>query len=312
MMKTSICVKILFLIACLCQTSAVSQFCSDCEINKAVRSTRLKAADQANAKAEENKEEIISKQFPFGIPKSPANADNERLLFHQEWVALYDDDLLMPVWVAYQLTKAQSSATTAVRQDCFRRDPRLEEAEASLCEDYEEPIFDRGHMLPANDSKRKQTMMDNGFLFSNMAPQHGNFNRKVWQRLESFVHKAAIASNGLYIVTGAVFDKDNNKKRDKDNQASRMAPRDRVAVPTHFFKILIHIRSSGVIDTKSFILPHNNLSSTNNDKYLASMIVAIDDIELVTGIDFFTQMSDEQEEEIEAGRAAGLAGWFTF
>jgi hypothetical protein len=32
----------------------------------------------------------------------------------------------------------------------------------------------------------------------------------------------------------------------------------------------------------------------------------------LTGIDFFPDMEDEQQENIEAGKAGGLTGWFTF
>jgi endonuclease G len=226
-----------------------SQICSGCEIPSGVRTQRLNRATQANAAALAQQAEIEATQFPFGMHRSPSDADNERVLFQKEWVAVYDDDLRMPVWVSYKLTKAESSSTVAIRQDCFRRDYRLPGEVASECEDYEEPLFDRGHMLPANDSKRRQSMMDNGFLFSNMTPQFENFNRKVWQRLEAHVHNWAISSNGLFIITGAVFDRDNDGQRDPDSDAVRMAPLNRVAVPSHFYKILIHVRTSGVIDT---------------------------------------------------------------
>jgi endonuclease G len=216
-----------FLILGIFQSSAIPQICPGCEIAEAVRNTRLATAAQAITNAEAGQDSIIAKQFPFGIPTSPPNADAERRLIHKEWIALYDKDLRLPIWVAYQLTKAQSASTVGKRQDCFRSDPRLADAAASKCEDYEEPLFDRGHMLPSNDSKRRQSMMDNGFLFSNMAPQFENFNRKVWQRLETAVHNWAITSNGLYVVTGAVFDRNNDGKRDPDSDAVRMAPLNR-------------------------------------------------------------------------------------
>lgn len=289
-----------------------SQICPGCEIPASKRVTRLARADRANVEAEQQRASIMATQFPYGLHRSPADASNERLLVHNEWVALYDDDLRLPLWVSYKLTKVQAASTVARRQDCFRRDPRLPAEAASECEDYEEPLFDRGHMLPANDSKRRQSMMDNGFLFSNMAPQYDEFNRGVWERLESRVHAWAIPSNGLFIITGAVFDRDNDGIRDRDSSAVRMAPTNRVAVPSAFYKILIHRRSSGKVDTKSFLLPHDDRNDTNSFDYLESKIATIDQIEAVTGIDFFPDMEDERELVIEAGKAGWFGGWFTF
>lgn len=57
----------------------------------------------------------------------------------------YDADLLTPTWTAYRLTAADLESTVT-RKDCFRSDPRLPGEQAATCEDYDEPIFDRGHM----------------------------------------------------------------------------------------------------------------------------------------------------------------------
>ena len=73
------------------------------------------------------------------------------------------------------------------RTECFRRDVRIEEDDdAAFCTDYEEPTFDRGHMVPNADMTRSESAMINTYVFSNMAPQHDRFNRIIWQRLERY------------------------------------------------------------------------------------------------------------------------------
>jgi DNA/RNA endonuclease G (NUC1) len=69
------------------------------------------------------------------------------MIHQREWLTWYDDDLRIPIWVAYELTKSDAKKHL-VRLDCFRKDPRLDDEVASVCADYDEPIFDRGHMIP--------------------------------------------------------------------------------------------------------------------------------------------------------------------
>ena len=274
----------------------------------------MKAAARANDKAKLKEEEIVARHFPYGLPQPPSNAANEEMLLQNEWVIWYDSDLRMPLWVAYRFTKAEAKRKVYPRLDCFRRDPRLSDSDASLCEDYKSSGFDRGHLLPANDAKRNQAMMDNSFLLSNMAPQLGNFNQKIWMRLETHVNDWAEES-GVYVVTGAIFDRNNDRLRDSDDQVARIPPKNRVGRATHFYKIIMHQRPSGVIDTISFLMPHDNRlfgANDGRDAYLKTKIASIDDIEEMTGIDFFPNMPAMRQAKIEAGKATALSKWFTF
>jgi DNA/RNA endonuclease G (NUC1) len=286
------------------------QNCSDCEIPNGVRTSRIQLADDALTAAAANTAAIVSRHFPFGLPETAAESGGEKIIVQFEWLARYDADLRIPLWVGYELSSVDANNKAFPRVDCFRRDVRLTDDEASFCEDYDEPLYDRGHMVPANDSRRNQTMIDNSFLFSNMAPQRGNFNRIIWERLESTVHGWA-QSVGVYIITGAIFDRNNDKQRDPDDQAIRMKPRRRVAVPSHFYKIVTHVRTDGQIDTISFLLPHNNRVQKNKTRYLNSKIVSIDEIEQRTGTDFFPNMEASRQAELESTKAVSMTRWLT-
>jgi DNA/RNA endonuclease G (NUC1) len=286
------------------------QIC-DCEIPTASRGARFAAAERANEQAAEMSASVIARHFPFGIPKPPSNARNEIILVQLEWVTWYDSDLRIPIWVGYQLNRADATARFVERKDCFRRDRRLSDEIASFCVDYNEPLFDRGHMVPANDAKRSETAMDNSFLFSNMTPQYGEFNRRIWEHLESKVHRWA-EDVGLYVVTGAVFDRNKDGRRDNDSEAMRMKPSGRVAVPSHFYKIVLHIRTDGKLDTISFLLPHDTQTHPDRDGYLNSKIVSIDAIEKLTGINFLPQMARSRQNRLEQQKARSAGRWVTF
>lgn len=281
-----------------------SQVCNGCEVSQSVVAS---ANQQLNLNAGQRATAEATHLFG-GLPVPPSNATNEHIIHQREWITWYDDDLRVPLWVQYRLTRMDASAQRT-RRDCFRKDPRLSDSVASFCEDYEEPIFDRGHMIPRSDLNRTQITMVNSFIFSNMCPQQANFNQGIWENLESKVRRWAIVADGVFVVTGAVFDRNGDGRRDADSDANLVAPRRRVAIPTHFYKIILHQRPSGFIDTISILLPHNNQNIRRPDRYLADHIVSIDEIEALTGIDFFPNLPDDREAIVERFVAPAL--WST-
>lgn len=207
--------------------------------------------------------------------------------------------------MAYELT-AVDADEQRTRLDCFRHDVRLSSAAMSGCDDFEDSGFDRGHMVPADDLKRSDAALDNSFLFSNMHPQFEKFNGVVWRRLEGKVNKWAIESGSVHVITGTIFDHDGNGKRDSDGDAVKFSPANRVALASHFYKIVLHQRQNGMIDTIPFILPHNN-KKNSKDSYFKSKIATIDAIEALTGIDFFPEM--EVVKQTNISKLERRPGW---
>jgi DNA/RNA endonuclease G (NUC1) len=255
------------------------------------------------------KKSLEKTHFAYGKPIAPAGATAEHLLHVAEYLIWHDDDLKGPLWVSYKLTRANLT-TQRERLECFRRDPRLSTNEGGTCADYDEPRFDRGHMIPNSDLERSESAMLNSYLFSNMTPQYSNFNRGIWQRLEGMVRDWVRERGTLTIITGAVFDKDNNQARDADADADRVAPLNRVAIPTHYYKIVVKKKSGGP-DAIAILLPHNNSKQSNGQyrAYLTQHIITIDEIEAMTGIDFFPALATNREAVMESSRAAAL--WAT-
>ncbi|MBK9156399.1 MAG: DNA/RNA non-specific endonuclease [Chloracidobacterium sp.] len=293
--------------------SVFSQFCSDCEIPSNVRAARPKTADKALSEATLQQNALVKIHLPFGIPKAIPGATNESIFVQFGWITWYDAHLKSPLWVAYEFSKADALKKKVERLDCFRRDSRLFDADAPFCHDHRLSSYVRGHLIPANDSKRWQEMMDNSFRFSNMAPLLKEFNRRVWMRLEGRVNKWAVSGDGVKVVTGAVFDKDTDGQRDRADEIARIKPRNRVGLASHFYKILIHRRPTGVIDSIAFLLPHNSgvYAGKKVIPYLNSRIVSIDDIEAITGIDFYPDMPFVQQNAIEGGKATSIFKWLT-
>ncbi|HUS35931.1 MAG TPA: DNA/RNA non-specific endonuclease [Verrucomicrobiae bacterium] len=298
-MKTLV---ILFFTATFC----LGTFAADrCDCDAEVR-PRIDSYDALLNLSASKKKSLEKKHFAYGQPVAPAGTTGEHLLHLQEYLIWHDDDLRVPLWVSYKLTRADLN-THRERLECFRRDPRLATNECGTCDDYNEPRFDRGHMIPNSDLERSESAMLNSYFFSNMTPQYSNFNRGIWQRLEGMVRDWVRERGTLTVITGAVFDKDDNQARDADGDADRVAPLNRVAIPTHYYKIVVKKKNSGP-EAIAILLPHNNSKQPNGQyrAYLTEHITTIDQIEALTGIDFFPTLATSRETVLESGRAAAL------
>src|SRR5262249_23968662 len=160
---------------------------------------------------------------------------------------LYDANLRDPLWVAYRLDANRIGV--APRIDCFRTDPRLVPDQAATPADYDEPIFDQGHLASNADITGSLKAVLNSFLMSNMTPQYCQFNEGVWEITENLVRLWAKERGPLYVITGSVFDRNGDGRRDADGAALRMRSKNgsaRIAIPSAFYKILARQKSATV------------------------------------------------------------------
>ncbi len=209
------------------------------------------------------------------------------------YVVGHDGRLKIPVWIQYELGRGDLTGT-AVRKDDFRADASIQYRYRAEIEDYKDSGFDRGHMAPAGDMKRSEKVMSESFLLSNMAPQIGvGFNRNIWRSLETAVRGWVQERARLTIITGPVF-------AIEDNSVSyEVIGENNVAVPTHFYKIVVDNNDPDNVQALAFMMPNENLSGENYRDYLTT----IDDIEEATGIDFLSALPVAVQNVVESNRA---------
>lgn len=250
---------------------------------------------------------------PWGIPQAEDPKLDKTILIHREYILGYDDDLKVPVWAQYRLT--HDDIVGRERERCFREDARLPFDSRSTLDDYDEPIFHRGHLVPRADMNRTRATMMNTFLMSNMAPQYKHFNERVWRYLEAMVRIWASRYHEIWVVTGAIFDHDGDGYRDPPGEVPRMQPTDRIGIPSHFYKVVVTKSSTGFIEALSIVLPHteepdlvlSHLPSSEKPEakkaYFDSHIVNVDTLEKLTGLDFFPEMSVRRQRPVEREKA---------
>ena len=73
----------------------------------------------------------------------------------------------------------------------------------------------------------------------------------------------------------------------------------RVAVPTHFFKIVVDAKNTNQVEALAFVIPNQELPGRNYSEFLTS----IKEIEAATGLDFLSALPRQVQDTVETSRA---------
>ena len=255
-------------------------------LEKQVRELRLLHNLQASA-TEAHNPLSGNGNVKFGYPGGKGT-----LLVKDYYVILHDDVNKEPEWVTYHLTKEDLTGTAA-RTDDFRADPALPAGRRAELADYKNSGFDRGHMASAADFKRSDVAISETFLLSNMCPQRPNLNRIMWEKLEEEVRALAGAHGSIWIFSGPLYLDGSGKPA----HPQKFIGPDSVAVPTHFFKVILCEHPSGTHEMFAFIMENKITPLTGAPK---DYIVSVDSVESVSGLDFFSALPDSEENRLES------------
>jgi endonuclease G len=229
----------------------------------------------------------VSKINNLEIPKI---SSKDEMISHTGYSLLYNEAHEQANWVAYELTKEETSKLFE-RTNKFMPDPLIKTGSARD-EDYQGYGYDRGHLAPASDMGYSSITMTESFYYSNMSPQVPSFNRGIWKKLEALVRTWAIENNSIYVVTGPILTKG----------LETIGP-DKVSVPKYYYKVILDYTEPSIKGI-GFILP--NEGSKEN---LENFALSIDSVESVTGIDFFNLLENRQENEIEKTLCLNCWSW---
>jgi endonuclease G len=216
-------------------------------------------------------------------PYANSNPNTDQLIKRDHYDLSYNNTHEVANWVSYDLNPSHLKGCVP-RADSFRIDPEVMEGSSSPA-DYKNSGFDRGHLLPAGDMKFDKEAMRNTFYMSNMTPQPAKFNRGRWSSLETLIRAWALKYNNLAIVTGPVL-KDNLSQIGLDNK---------VSVPFEYFKVIIRKTAEGKLIGIGFLMNTDVPFTT-----LTPYALTINQVEEITGLNFFSSLGDDLEEEIES------------
>ena len=218
------------------------------------------------------------------LPESLKGTRSELILKRMGYTVSYNMEWNLPNWVAWELN-ADKLVEREGRSDRFLPDPDLMEREAVTTDDYKGSGWDRGHMCPAGDNRWHWKAMQESFYMTNICPQDHNLNRGDWKELEEKCRAWAKKEGAIYIVCGPILYNCKHQTIGREHT---------VVVPEAFFKVVLSLggdrpKAAGFI-----------FKNSSGNRKLESYMNSIDEVERITGINFFPRLPDELEQEVEA------------
>ncbi|GIL80059.1 hypothetical protein Vretimale_12871 [Volvox reticuliferus] len=269
----------------------------------------------------------------FGAPET------EIVRQYEGYIAAYDYRTRNPKWVLEHITRSSSNGDAKRDGKEFFPDPGVDPRFSAKLSDFRGSGYDRGHMAPAANHKSSQKAMDETFSLINISPQAGEgFNRDYWARFERFVKDLTYASADVYIITGPLWLPTQAQSQEAVDKGGSKGgkwtlvhdwigkPPGLVAVPTHYYKVVIAdprggsepekaaVASSpsdgasplakGAVAVGAFVMPNQPIDARNP---LSAYVVPLEDLEQVAGTRFFPDLLEDPRRRAALDTAA--AGW---
>lgn len=236
--------------------------------------------------------------------------------FGVNYCAEFDCNLRATRWIAYRWDIDNTVDNNVGRTEDWAEDTQIAAEYRVTLEQHRSNGYDRGHMLASEDRQNSKEANRQTFLMTNMHPQFHDFNGTnrgkefVWYNLENRVRKfyqgwtrKANAQDTIYAVKGGTID--------RQDQILEVTPKGLI-VPRYFFMAFLYKNtqaSQGGYKALAFWVEHTNGTDTTTGNALAKYIISIDELERLTGIDFFCNLPDEIENVVEANAVPAAWGF---
>lgn len=241
--------------------------------------TEEETSSSANVKAKNGLE------IPQGKARVPSI-----LLYREGYTASYNIDTKTPNWVAWHLTANHVDGAVKRNGVQFHADDDVPEPRVDTY-DYMRSGYDRGHMCPAGDNRWSETAMEQSFLMTNVCPQDHALNSGLWNSIEEQCRTWAKRYGDVFIVCGPIYFKQPHKRIGNN----------KVQVPEAFYKVILRLKPT----PKAIGFVCRNTSAKGHKKM--EYVNTVDDVERITGIDFFPKLPDDVEQRVEC--QADISEW---
>lgn len=221
-------------------------------------------------------ENILLDHLAYGIPQ-----ETDLLLSRTGFSIGYSQKYRQAIWVSYILTAEQLEKKQIDRINVFQVDPAVK-YHPVLPQNYSGTGYDRGHLAPAADMTYSVETMKYSFFMTNISPQIPGCNRGIWRRVENQVRRWAFKEKSLSVITGPLF-KDEGKTLGSTE----------IPIPYAFYKVILDMTPP--MKMIAFLIPNKTTK-----RRIQSFVVTVDDIEKLTGCDFFSKLPDDIENELES------------
>ena len=172
--------------------------------------------------------------------------------------------------------------------DPFQPDPDLPKEYRTELNQYKGSGYSRGHILASADRLNSKDANEQTYYLSNIMPQTSACNTGTWGNLENLLRtwNSNDFRDKLYVVKGGTI---------ADGQTNGTT-QSGLVIPKYFFMAVMCEKSSKY-NGIAFIVDHVNQSGKGTD--LKNYAFSIDQLEELTGIDFFCNLPDNVEDAAE-------------
>lgn len=240
--------------------------------------------------------------------------DPDNVNYSVEW----DCDKKSQRWSCYILTnKNRSGKTSNLRE--YPNDPSLTSSQRWDKDYYYgssygtgahpyDTSFDHGHICPRQDRQYSSNATYQTYYLTNMQPQYKVFNgshpdhkyKGLWIKMENYLNGFKLNdTDTMYVCKGGTIDKEEHILTHIQGK---------LIVPKYFFvAVLVKKMNKGQAYYKSIGMwfPHTNVY--HGDDKLSDYAMSIKDLEAKTGIDFFCNLPDNIERDVESQKI--LSNW---
>lgn len=208
-------------------------------------------------------------------------AEDSQTIHYTGHTVNFNNKKHIPNWVSWELT-SQETLGGVGRYNKFYADPDV--AGCAETYDYSYSGYDRGHMAPAGDMKWDPLAMKESFCMTNICPQAKALNTGAWKTVEEKCRNWAVSDGRVIVVAGPV----------PDDTPMEYIGDTRVWVPRRFFKVVLS-PDANPPRALGFVMPNRKVEGG-----MDATVTTVDEVEKLTGYDFFAALPDEIEDAVES------------
>lgn len=222
-------------------------------------------------------------------------------------------------WVAFSFDKFTCQSNVS-RTNAWGVDPQLPVSMQVTESEHKSDGFDKGHICGSADRLYSTEANNQTFYYSNMSPMCANFNQVFWTGFESTVRNwgnmcATGAYDKVYVTKGGTLDQlainfipakagDNSGKGTDANGYTIHG----IACPKYYFMAVLS-EKDGKYKAVGFFLEHKEGYTQPSADVIKSYAISIDELEKKTGLDFFCNLEDDIEDQVESSFSAADWSW---
>ena len=241
---------------------------------------------------------LKDEHLPWGVPKA------ERILFRTGYILGYDPKKLIPKWMAYRINLEPDYKPEQEDQSfwlnflafyySYSYDPYIPREEQAEPEDYRRSGYAEGRFVGDDDiGGYGRDAVAQTYYISAIAPQSLPLRRSVWFETAKYARQLAANKSmnpRVWVIAGPAFISSDSKV------SYALIGHSKVAVPEFFFRIVIKENFISQFQVLAFVFKNDTSIKESMQTYLTS----IDTIEEMTGLDFFSDLAKEKQDQLES------------